>query len=57
MKQVFGQLFSRVPEDTEHYDILNKVVTAFPLFPDIDPILVPQDSILREFIGGSSIKY
>lgn len=25
--------------------------------PEVDPVLVPQDSLLREFIGGSSLDY
>ena len=25
--------------------------------PEVDPALVPEDSLLREFIGGSALPY
>lgn len=57
MKQFAGDVFNKIPEDAEHYDIIRHVLDAFRLFKAIDPALVPPDSILREFIGGSSFEY
>jgi uridine kinase len=41
------------PAYTEAYRLLKHLATFVPIFPDE----VPQTSILREFIGGSSFKY
>lgn len=43
-----------VPKDNERYDELKQVMDAFRYFEPIDPALVASDSLLREFIGGSS---
>lgn len=57
MKQFTGDIFNKIPKDTEHYETLRQVLDAFRLFITIDPALVPPDSILREFIGGSVFEY
>jgi uridine kinase len=57
LKQFTGGLFERIPKDTEQYEVLRQVLGAFRLFITIDPALVPADSILREFIGGSCFDY
>ena len=57
MKQFAGDVFDKIPEDAEHYDIIRHVLDAFRLFKAIDPVFVPPDSILREFIGGSVFEY
>ncbi len=57
MKQFTGDVFDKVPSSTEHFDILQQVLGAFNRFETIDPALVPHDSILREFIGGSVFEY
>jgi uridine kinase len=41
------------PAYTEAYRLLKHLAMFVPIFPDE----VPQTSILREFIGGSSFKY
>jgi uridine kinase len=53
MKQFTGDVFKKIPENAEQYDIIRHVLDAFRLFKPVDPALVPPDSILREFIGGS----
>jgi uridine kinase len=57
MKQFAGDIFERIPKNTEHYEVLHQVLDAFRLFMTVDPALVPTDSILREFIGGSIFEY
>lgn len=57
MKNYSGDVFNKVPENTEHFETLKGIVGAFGLFHKIDPSVVPPDSILREFIGGSLFKY
>ena len=51
------ELFSSVPEGIERFDELRAVLPALQLFGHIDEALVPEDSLIREFIGGGSYKY
>ena len=46
------ELFRSVPEGIERYDELKAVLPALQLFGRIDESDVPEDSVLREFIGG-----
>ena len=50
-------LLGRVPETTKNFGLLQDALRAFPAFPPIDLDLVPRDSLLREFIGGSVFEY
>ena len=50
-------LFQTIPEGIERYDELRAVLPALQLFGNIDESLVPADSLIREFIGGSSFGY
>ena len=51
------ELFKTVPEGIERFDELRAVLPALQLFGDIDPELVPRDSLIREFIGGGCYEY
>jgi len=51
------QLFRAIPEGVERYDELKRVLPALQLVGDIDETLVPDDCLLREFIGGGIYKY
>lgn len=51
------QLFSSVPEGIERFEELKAFLPALQLFGHIDESLVPEDSLIREFIGGGSYKY
>jgi len=53
MKQFALKAFSEVPDDAERLDELRALLPALIEFEDVDSKLVPPDSILREFIGGS----
>ena len=46
------ELFQEVPEGIERFDELRSVLPAIQLFGDIDPALVAEDAMIREFIGG-----
>ena len=50
--QTATKLFQSVPEGIERFDELRGVLPALQLFGDIDPALIPADSLIREFIGG-----
>ena len=54
MNETATKLFRTVPEGVERYDELRKVLPALQLFGRIDEKAVPEDSLLREFIGGSN---
>ncbi len=50
-------LFQTVPEGIERFDELRAVLPALQLFGEIDESLVPEDSLIREFIGGGCYEY
>ncbi|MBU1094086.1 MAG: nucleoside kinase [Firmicutes bacterium] len=43
-----------IPSDNEHYITANRILKFLKYFNDIDDEIVPCNSLLREFIGGSS---
>ena len=47
----------QVSSDNERYAELQALVKSFDYFEPLDPALVPQDSLIREFIGGGSYSY
>ena len=47
----------QVSPDNERYAELQALVKSFDYFEPLDPALVPQDSLIREFIGGGSYSY
>ena len=52
MNTVATKLFKTIPEGIERYDELRSVLPALQLFGEIETSCVPEDSLLREFIGG-----
>ena len=52
MNHVATELFRKVPEGIERFEELKAVLPALQLFGDIDEELVPDDAMIREFIGG-----
>lgn len=50
-------ILSAIPPDNPRADELRQLIAAFDRFTPIDPALVPGDSLLREFIGGSQYHY
>jgi uridine kinase len=43
-----------IPKDSKHYITANRLLKFLKYFKTIDDDLVPCNSLLREFIGGSS---
>jgi len=43
----------RIPNDSEHYIVANRLIKFLKYFKGIDDYLVPCNSLLREFIGKS----
>ena len=52
-----GQAVEAMSPDNQRFAELRELVAAFRYFPPLDQALVPQDSLLREFIGGGSYHY
>ncbi|MFA7422574.1 MAG: hypothetical protein WCZ00_02445 [Acholeplasmataceae bacterium] len=46
-----------IPKDNRHYITANRILKFLKYFRDIDDELVPCNSLLREFIGGSSFNH
>lgn len=46
-----------IPKDNRHYITANRLLKFLKYFVDIDDDIVPCNSLLREFIGGSSFNY
>ncbi len=57
MKQFSHGILDKIPVDSDKYDVICEIRNACQMFHPIDPDLVPADSILREFIGGSAFDY
>ena len=57
MKNYAKPLLEAVPAENVRLTELLDLIRAFDWFEPIDPALVPEDSLLREFIGGGSYKY
>lgn len=51
------KLFQSVPEGIGRFEELRQVLPALQLFGDIDADLVPDDAMIREFIGGGIYEY
>ena len=52
MKRFALKAFSEIPDGTERLDELRDLLPELVTFEEIEPEVVPADSILREFIGG-----
>ena len=57
MKQFAAPLFAELPPDAERLEELRHIVPAFARFVDLNADFVPEDSLMREFIGGGNFKY
>jgi len=57
MRRFALKALSRVPDGIERFDELHALLSALEEFSEVDPELVPPESILREFIGGGIYKY
>ncbi len=57
MKHYAKPLLEAIPTVNERHRELLELIEGFRWFEEIDPALVPVDSLLREFIGGGSYRY
>ena len=57
MKKFALKAFSDIPEGVERIDEFRTIPTILSSIEDIDASVIPTDSILREFIGGSAFSY
>ena len=53
LKTYVEPLLSSVPQDSPYYEEAKRLINFLRLFLPIPADVIPQDSILREFIGGS----
>jgi len=54
MKKYALPLLTAIPTDNKYYIIANRLIKFLKYFQEIDDNVVPANSLLREFIGGSS---
>ena len=57
MKRFALKAFEGIPDIAEGFNELRGLLPALMEFEEIDPAVVPNNSILREFIGGGVYKY
>ena len=50
-------LLKHVPENCEEYAIAQQLLSFSELIAPIDSKYIPYNSIMREFLGGSSFEY
>ncbi len=53
MKKYALDTLLEIPRDSEHFITANRLIKFLKYFKDIDDVFVPNNSLLREFIGGS----
>ncbi len=53
MKKHALSTLMEIPRDSEHFITANRLIKFLKYFKDIDDAHVPNNSLLREFIGGS----
>ncbi len=53
MKKHALDTLMEIPRDSEHFITANRLIKFLKYFKDIDDAQVPNNSLLREFIGGS----
>ncbi|MBP5341080.1 MAG: nucleoside kinase [Bacteroidales bacterium] len=57
LKRYAEPLLKQVPEDCEEYSIAKQLLTFSELLLPIDDKFIPYNSIMREFLGGSTFEY
>jgi uridine kinase len=57
MRRYAEPLLANVPNGAERFDEIRAILPALRLFEGADESVVPENSILREFIGGGSYSY
>ena len=57
LKRYAEPLLKQVPEDCEEYSIAQQLLDFSELLLPIDDKFIPYNSIMREFLGGSTFEY
>ena len=57
LKRYAEPLLKQVPEDCEEYSIAQQLLSFSELLLPIDDKFIPYNSIMREFLGGSTFEY
>ena len=57
LKRYAEPLLKQVPEDCEEYSIARQILDFSELLEPIDDKFIPYNSIMREFLGGSTFQY
>ena len=57
LKRYAEPLLKQVPEDCEEYSIAKQLLNFSELLLPIDDKFIPHNSIMREFLGGSTFEY
>ena len=55
LKKPATKLLNQITEDSEHFSRARRLLKLLSYFEEFDPTPIPPTSILREFIGGSTI--
>lgn len=53
LKQYAIPLLEEIPKTSKEYDEARRLIMLLKYFETVNPNLIPNDSLLREFIGGS----
>jgi uridine kinase len=56
LKPIVEPILRQVPNNTPEYIEAKRLLAFLEWFLPVEPDLVPDNSILREFIGGSILK-
>ena len=56
LKQYAEPLLFNVPQDTPQYDEAKRLLKFLDYFLGVSSENIPQNSIIREFVGGSCFK-
>jgi uridine kinase len=57
LKRYAMKALEAIPNDSEHFIAANRLIKFLKYFKEINQYLVPCNSLLREFIGGSVFEH
>ena len=56
-KKIAAPLFRKLDPDCVNYEYAAHIAQSLEKFADVDPALIPDNSLIREFIGGGCYTY
>ena len=57
MKEPAIKLLEQINENSEYYETARHLIKSLSGFESIDEVLIPENSLMREFIGGGNYVY